>query len=92
MRTTNIGLFADGDLSGVRQCGTGAIQADPNFREPDYVLYGPVYKDDIMRQAVIKLGERRQNPADYCLIGKNCQNYGDDLRAEYARLLDQRQR
>ena len=88
----NIGLFASNQgLGGIRQCGDGIKQPDAVFGVDDYTLYGPVYDDGIMRQAVINLGGIGLVPDGYCLIGNNCQNYGDALREEYVRLVGQSQ-
>jgi hypothetical protein len=69
---SNVGVFND-SWGGGLQSGENpsAYHMDPTH-----------YDDQVMRQAVANV-----DPGTYSLIGNNCQNYADNLRAEYNRLL-----
>ena len=68
---SNLGFFND-DWGGGLQSGE-----DPSAYHMDPVHYD----DQVMRQAVANV-----DPGSYNLIGNNCENYSDKLRAEYKRL------
>jgi RHS repeat-associated protein len=83
----NAGFFAgDGDGNGPAICGEdGDVRSDGGFNRNDYDFFGPVYDDDIMRQALDNT-RNDWNNTTYCVAGRNCQHFSDTLRQEYDRL------
>ena len=89
----NIGFFAgDGEQAGPSICGEeGDVRSDAGHTREQYELFGPIYNDEIMREA---LNNVRQDWDDgvYCVVGQNCQHFSDALREEYDSVFEQRVR
>jgi RHS repeat-associated protein len=85
----NVGFFAgDGSGNGPALCGEdGDVRSDSSNGRNDYDFFGPVYDDDLMRQAVNNIRNDWDNKT-YCVVGRNCQHFSDVLRQEYDRLLN----
>jgi RHS repeat-associated protein len=83
----NVGFFAgDGNAAGPAICGEdGDVRIDNGHSRFEYDFIGPVYDDNLMRQALAHI---RNNWDDkiYCLAGRNCQHFSDALRKEYSKL------
>ena len=76
---TTVGFFKDGDNK------IGKVQQDPVVDTTQFEIFGPHYDDAIIDEAI-----RNLKPKNYCLLGSNCQDWADDLRAEYERLRTKR--
>jgi RHS repeat-associated protein len=87
----NLGLFAgDGDQTGLAVCGEeGDVRSDVGHSRQQYRFQGPIYIDNIMREAVNNVRQEWGNNS-YCIIGRNCQHFADALRGEYDRVFQQR--
>jgi RHS repeat-associated protein len=84
----NAGFFAGtGSRPGFSMCGEqGVVRNDEGHSRSQYSFFGPVYDDGRMRQALENIGPNWVD-SSYCLVGRNCQDFADALRAEYSRLL-----
>ncbi|MCQ8106420.1 hypothetical protein NP590_20140 [Methylomonas sp. SURF-2] len=89
----NVGFFAgDGSGLGPKLCGeTGDVRSDRNHKREQYSFFGPVYDDELMRQALKNI-EPQWSDQSYCLAGQNCQDFADALRGEYNKLLNSQPR
>jgi RHS repeat-associated protein len=85
----NVGFFAgNGEGAGWYVCGEdGEVREDLGHSRDQYVLSGPRYDDSRMRRALANIQDEWRGRT-YCLLGSNCQNFADALRAEYSRLLE----
>jgi RHS repeat-associated protein len=83
----NVGFFGgDGNGAGLAVCGeAGDVRPDTGFSREDYDFVGPVYDDNLMRQALTNIRDDFDSTT-YCLFGRNCQDFADSLRREYQRL------
>jgi RHS repeat-associated protein len=83
----NVGFFAgDGNGNGPAICGEdGDVRSENGYDRSDYDFFGPVYDDNLMRQASDNIRGDWDNNT-YCVAGMNCQHFSDALRQEYDRL------
>lgn len=83
----NVGFFAgNGDGFGPSVCGeSGNVRSDNGHTRSEYDFFGPGYDDAITREALSNIIGGWDN-TPYCLAGRNCQHFADDLRREYDRL------
>lgn len=80
---TNVGFFGDQGLFN----RPGAVREDnqSGYNRDDYTFRGPIYDDCIMRRAVENIGGN-WNGSNCHVVTRNCQDFNDALRQEYARL------
>ncbi len=64
--------------------------SEPEEERDKYLMHGPEYDDDTMKQAYDDIKDNPENQGkEYCFMGSdhnNCQDFADRLRQEYERL------